>query len=299
MLWWINALVKKILSIFPFGRNLWDLIIRLMLGKNWADWPRFKKNLIYQVSLIKTLKKYSFLKNKTILEIGTGWFALGAFCLYLYDSKKIITVDINRHLNKNNFINMISILKKKINELSKITGLPKKKIENKLNKVNLKNDLSTLLRHCNIFYECPYKIRDIENKNFDIIFSMHVLEHLKLKDIYNLAKVKKDKLIQAHSWDMGDHFSYKDKSINVFNFLKFSDFIWEKIIMNSISYQNRLREKDIIAIFQKEGYHVVYRDSNINLALENKLKKIRINKKFYIYGTKDLIKISSITIFNK
>jgi len=81
----------------------------------------------------------------------------------------------------------------------------------------------------------------------------------------------------SHFIDMTDHFAHFDKSINMYNFLQFTDNQW-KWIDNSIQPQSRLRIYD---------YKQIYSDLSIPISDESfregnldELKSIHLADKF-------------------
>lgn len=104
----------------------------------------------------------------------------------------------------------------------------------------------------------------------------------------------------SHFIDMSDHFAHFDKSINIYNFLQFSDKQW-KWIDNSIQPQSRLRIHD---------YKKIYADLSIPISEEtfregnlNELKTISLADKFFNKPLEEIAKshchfISSMTTTN-
>lgn len=85
----------------------------------------------------------------------------------------------------------------------------------------------------------------LPNNAIDLVNSNNTYEHIYPEILVDIMKdfkrvVKKDVGIQSHFIDMSDHFAHFDKSINIYNFLKFSDAQWH-YIDNSIQPQSRLR----------------------------------------------------------
>jgi hypothetical protein len=92
----------------------------------------------------------------------------------------------------------------------------------------------------------------------------------------------------SHSIDMSDHFAHFDKSINIYNFLQFSDEQW-KWIDNSIQPQSRLRYYDYTKMYDDLQIPIIetsYRAGDIN-----QLKEIKLDSK-YIKHPIDEIAIS-------
>jgi hypothetical protein len=56
--------------------------------------------------------------------------------------------------------------------------------------------------------------------------------------------------------DMKDHFSYFDRTLSPYNFLKFSDARW-RFVNPSLHFQNRLRRSDYLALVAAAGFEVL------------------------------------------
>jgi hypothetical protein len=56
--------------------------------------------------------------------------------------------------------------------------------------------------------------------------------------------------------DMQDHYHWFDKSISVYNYLRFSDRIWN-LLNSPIHYQNRLRYSDYMRLASDAGLEIV------------------------------------------
>lgn len=121
-------------------------------------------------------------------------------------------------------------------------------------------------------------------KNFDLIISSDVLEHLFEESvepaIKNLALYLRPGALMAHEIDLRDH-------INVANpggFLKYDKKDWDKLTRGTIFYTNRLRLKDYLEMFTKNKLKVKF------LQAEEKPlpKNIKISDYFNKYDKKEL-----------
>ncbi len=89
--------------------------------------------------------------------------------------------------------------------------------------------------------------------------------------------VKKDRGVMSHFIDMSDHFAHFDRSINIYNFLQFSDRQW-KWIDNSIQPQSRLRIDDYRSMYQELEIPIsqeTFRSGDIT-----ELQSIRLNEQY-------------------
>ncbi len=83
--------------------------------------------------------------------------------------------------------------------------------------------------------------------------------------------------VTSHFIDMTDHFAHFDKTISIYNFLRFSELQW-KWIDNSVQPQNRLRIYDYKLLYSKLNIPVTvetFREGNLK-----ELNIIPLNEKF-------------------
>ena len=121
----------------------------------------------------------------------------------------------------------------------------------------------------------------LPDASVDLITSNNTFEHIYPEVLEGiLQKLKtlcKSGGVMSHAIDLSDHFAHMDKSITIYNFLKFSDVQW-KWIDNRIQPMNRMR------IY---NYRVMYAKNNIPITEEinrefnlDDYKKVNVNEKF-------------------
>ena len=92
--------------------------------------------------------------------------------------------------------------------------------------------------------------------HFTFICSNNTFEHVHthvLKDILReFQRVLHPAGIMSHFIDLSDHFAHFDRSITIYNFLKFSPRAWQRID-NSIQPQNRLRWREYRELYRQLG----------------------------------------------
>jgi ubiquinone/menaquinone biosynthesis C-methylase UbiE len=283
--WIQKAIVQKIISFFPF-KNKINFFFQKHVTKGvfLSDYYFFDR-LQHASSHIKAFKKYSKKKfPETSLEIGTGWYPVVPICFFLIGTEQIYSVDIT-------FLTSKKRIKKTLNKI--VESYEDQVIQDYID-INSKRylmllklledyeklSLKDILKILNLKYlvEDARKL-NIPNNKIDFINSNNTFEHIYsniLKDILlEFKRVLKKEGIMSHFIDMSDHFAHFDKSITIYNFLKYSESQW-KLIDNSIQPQNRLRIND---------YRNIYKDLNIPINEESlregnmeQLSKLRLNE---------------------
>lgn len=259
MNWKIKAILQKILATTKTGDRLNHIPATL------------SKKYHYNVALYQThecIRRFShssidLSKNKTALEIGTGYSLISSIVLSLLGFHKIITVDITEDLEFKTFKKQIQHLENPIN-LEKIVSksiYSEKEIKDKIETIKQQNSFSSVFELLNVTYLAPYSFEAIEKltAEFDYITSLVVLEHVPPKTMETLFEKTKKWLNKdgfcVHTINFIDHFAnlgfFQDKSISEFNFLKYSDSYWDYWSGNPIAYTNRLSYRYYIELCDK------------------------------------------------
>ena len=176
------------------------------------------------------------IENKTIIEIGSGWAPILPYLLvYEAKVKKVFTYDKNKHYQK-----------KAIKQLNKIFKV-------KYTKTN--NSVTESILNENVEY-FPYS--DVTNgllSDADLVISRFVLEHVSPKDIEGMHLSFSDKLKKGtyilHLISPSDHRAYSDKTLSLYDFLKYNQHEWDTI-QTKFDYHNRLRLPQYLNIFKQK-----------------------------------------------
>jgi SAM-dependent methyltransferase len=106
---------------------------------------------------------------------------------------------------------------------------------------------------------CDTRNTGLPAGSFDLVISASTFEHIPPDDIPKVL-VECRRLLAQHGvcsfWiDYKDHWSYFDRSISAFNYLKYDDRMWA-LYNPAFQYQNRLRHSDYIRFFREAGFVV-------------------------------------------
>lgn len=143
-------------------------------------------------------------------------------------------------------------------------------------------------------YIAPKDAREtgFNENNFDFISSSVTLEHIPKKDILLILKechriLKKGGILSV-TIDYKDHWSYFDKNISIYNYLKYSSKEWKKY-NPSLHYQNRLRHSDYLDLISKTEFKIVKEAPKLPSDMDKiALEKLEISKEFKNYDFDDL-----------
>ena len=297
--WVLKAIVQKVISYLPFSRNINFFFQKhVTKGVHLSD-EYFYDRLSHARSHLKAFNDHS---GKSIpsssLEIGTGWYPVVPIAFFLSGVNTIYSVDIELLTSKKRIQRTIQrILEAQKNgELSTYLNISPNRLETLS---NIDGDFDNLSLD-KIFEQVKltYLIQDarkleLGDNSIDLVNSNNTFEHIYpelLKPILKEFKriVNKDEGIMSHFIDMSDHFAHFDQSINIYNFLKFTEKQWARID-NSIQPQSRLRMDD---------YKKIYTDLKIPITEESfrpgNLKELESTKLSKPYSEKPM-KINAIS----
>ncbi len=287
--WILKAIIQKTISYFPYNQRINYLFQKhITKGVVLTD-EHFNNKLIHANDHLKYFAKYGqqAFGDSICLELGSGWYPIIPISMFLAGFRQIVSLDISPWMTKKQIIETIKQFNRKIStpHFSEI-------------KIHFKDDrLKQLIDIEAIAYQLTFNdlckklnfnllIKDARNTGFETnsieyICSNNTFEHIyphfleKILEEFN--KILKTGGVMSHFIDMSDHFAHFDKSISIYNFLKFSDKTWN-IIDNTIQPQNRLRYKDYIEMYNLLEIPLTfetYREGDIKT-----ISKLKLNKKY-------------------
>jgi hypothetical protein len=290
MKWIAKAIVQKIISGMPFSHEINYFFQKYITGGVFLSDEYFEDRLTHCANHYQYFQKYNPTSAFTHLEIGTGWYPIVPLGMFLYGAQRSITIDLHRLTNAQRTVLAIQKFREYYlnGKLEKfLPGIQNERIQILLKEANdySTKDFHDLLRKFNIKY-MVMDVRDIllEEKSIDLITSNNTFEHIEpsiLPEI--LQKLKylcKKGGVMSHFIDLSDHYAHMDKSITIYNFLKFSDSQW-KWINNSVQPMNRLRIYEYEALYQKAEIPITERiDRPPDL---ESYRKVKVHSRFSNY----------------
>ena len=279
MHWKLKAYIQKIVSALPLSASLNYAMRRYVSRSLPVD------DATFQDMLVVAGKHYDyFLKNSpaeslqdpVFFEFGAGWDLISQ--LYYHDRgiRRQCVVDIKPHAH----LALINDTIKRLNRVGHIGGINSKK------HINTVSNMSDLEQGCGIKYLAPCDMRrtGFPEASFDFISSTATLEHIPAEDLAVILaecrRLLKPNCCISCQIDLKDHYSYYDRTISMYNFLKFSDSRWA-LYNSALQFQNRLRYLDYVAMFQNAGFEIVEcrpkKPTDADLAL---LKSLPIDSTF-------------------
>ncbi len=219
------------------------------------------------------------LKNKNILEIGSGWIPLLAYFLKVKGSiNKVYTYDINKHYQQRNLDKCFHYIES--NYKTNIKPIEK-------GKYTLPDFIE--------YHPFTNVINAELTSDIDIVISRFVLEHITPEDLaaihIKLFDSLPDNTLILHLISPSDHRAHSDSSISLYDFLKYSKNEWNKI-QTKFDYHNRLRLPNYLEIFKDAGFEISYVEYDKAKENEEKYKKFKaleIHPDFTKYTEEELL----------
>jgi len=239
-------------------------------------------------------------ENFSVVEIGTGWFPIIPIGLYLSGAGEIRTYDIVRLIQADAFKKVIEHFRLFIATGELFTILPSARHDRVSELMRLAPEAARLSPV--EFLEClnihavlgNVTALPLPTGSVDLVFSHGVLEHFPLPlltcAMAEFHRVCSSSSVMSHFIGMADQFGFGDKSITVFNNLRYSSRAW-RWLDSPIIPQNRLRVPDYSNAYINSGFEIVFRE-DINGA-HTDLATVEIAPEFLRYSKEELLVLYS------
>jgi len=282
-MWRLKVLIQFILALLPGGEKI-NYLLQYMIGTHSPG--KKAKRIVEIIKRIQFISQYSGIEGKTIVEIGTGWDAVGAVLFYLMGAKICYTYDHVPHVRFKLVRQLVGLIENRLAEIQAIVSIPAPVLQGRLLKLKKATRLQDLFSRANIIYFAPGDASKtgLPGKSVDVVFSYAVLEHVPEEAINAInvesKRILKENGIAYHLIGLHDHYVKFSKKISKVNFLKYSEKWWVFWVKNKISYHNRLREKQFIDIFKSHGAQIKSTRNESKASDIEILKGMKIDKQF-------------------
>jgi hypothetical protein len=294
--WIIKAIVQKGISYLPASRKINYFFQKHVTGGVILTDEHFELKMGHARDHLGCLKAFAKKqKERTILELGTGWYPVIPILFYITGQGRVISVDIQRWMTRKT--QQQTILKfREWMESGLLDDLKEMIVPDRWEL--LMDVLEDPSRHTseqiNLLIGLTPLVTDarnlsLEKETVDFICSNNTFEHIPREILIDILAEFKRVLhpegIMSHFIDMSDHFAHFDPRITIYNFLKFSKKTW-RILDNSIQPQNRLRYRDYLDMYVMTGLRVTreeLREGSLKV-----LEKVNVHPEFSAYSRQEL-----------
>ncbi len=292
--WVLKAIVQKTISFLPGSHRINFLFQKhITKGVQLSEYY-FEDRLIHARKHLANFDQYSERKLETTLELGTGWYPVVPITLFLRGAEQINTVDISGLTDKEKVLTTIDWFLK-YHEQGKLAeylnpAAERLAVLKKIKKNPSNYTFQEMLDALNIQYTImDIRKIEIDQGSIDLVHSNNTFEHVYPEVLKGILEKFKTLVhpqgIQSHFIDMSDHFAHFDHSINIYNFLKYSDKTWDRID-NSVQPQNRWRLSEYEELYDSLGISITAVDARPgDMKL---LNTIQLDDKYHSFDKKDL-----------
>ncbi len=227
------------------------------------------------------------LGEATFYEFGTGWDLAIPLSYWALGVEYQTLVDIRPNLRPELVNLTLKRLGRLRGELEENAGRPVRDPVTK--QIASGADLEAF----GIRYLAPRDARatGLEAESIDFVTSTNTLEHIPAADLVPILRecrrlLRPEGLVSSRI-DLCDHYSYADRGLTPYNFLRYSDRTW-RLLDSKLSHQNRLRRPDFLQAFAAAGLSVVDERAQAPESGASRLKALNLAPRFRAYALDDL-----------
>ena len=304
--WKIKNALAYMTSYIPNGDRLYYQIQKNITKSVWVDDISFKS--YFESKVLKHLSEFKKFDGKSlneskVFEFGAGWDLLApiGFCL-VGGVRHYVTVDLNAYVHPELIKNTLELYSRNApfvkalckNRLGLDVSQRLDALCSIIEDINISR-INDYVQSIGIDYRTCYDASktEFERSFFDYIVSNVTVEHIPTQSLKKILAecnriLNKEGIISITA-DLQAHYSYYDKSISVYNFLKYSGKEWRKYNPPR-HYQNRLRKVDYEKLLNNAGF-IIVDDIYDNPSEEDRklLRTLPISKDFDKYNDTDLL----------
>jgi hypothetical protein len=271
--WKTKAAAFRAFDALPGGQRLYYLTQRHVTRTLPRDLSQHGR---WQFEHARTFRRYfGDTASAKLFEFGAGWDLHSNLVQWCYGIDDQVVVDISR-LIRVDLINLVI----------RYLGAHPPPDSIRVPRTILSEPLTEQLhRHYGIRYLAPADARQtgLQNGSVDLVCTTSVLEHIPASALAEIMRechrICHARSVISHVVDYSDHYAHSDRSINFYNFLRFSEEEWSPF-NPSIHYQNRLRHFEYGRLFKDAGFQTVAETVSRPERAEDLLATVPLSERF-------------------
>ena len=233
--WRIKGCIQGLLARTPGGNAINDALQRLAGGRvdegAHID-AKFCKDWLVLADLLRVLDFR--LRDKDLVEIGTGWLPVLPLCFALAGARRIHSFDLNRHMRHAAVPAALSRLESHLGALAQAGGLEDAEVRERHAWLHDAGDGRAILERAGVVEHAPADAAatGLSGASVALVFSNSVLEHVPA-GVLGAVMRESTRILQPggralHSVNCGDHYAYFDRSITPIHYLRYSARQWKR-----------------------------------------------------------------------
>jgi hypothetical protein len=296
--WLVKAALQKGMSALPASESVNYVFQRRVSRSLPASEAAFRRKFERAVAHVRAYEEHGRgepLGEAVLYEFGAGWDLAVPLAYWSLGVDRQLLVDIHASVRVDLVNVSLERLRRLGPELERATG----------RRLRAPDDLASadeLETRFGISYVAPRDARatGFDAASVDLVTSTNTLEHIPANDVPPiLAECRRllrvDGVLSSRI-DLADHYSYFDRSLSPYHFLRYGDSRW-RWLNSDLLYQNRLRRPDYLRAFADAGFEVVEevasRPDDAGLAA---LARIEVAPRFRDYALDDLAVTSLVLV---
>lgn len=289
LLYYLWPAAEKMLGYLPFGKTIYGTVgfLRHRTSRGASD----------NVSGFPLARKARELvpPGGVVMDVGTGWFHLVAFLLWLVGDYKVYLFDVADKGKLTYIRNYLQHLHDNIDLLVQELDIDRDVSLLKLEELLRMRTREEIYEACN-FELCITENTDtpfLPENSVDLMVSTCVLNHIPaevlLPELVAMHQILKPGGRMYHLLGHQDHWTYHDKSANQFNFYRYSDRWYSKLFDTKFEFQNRLVIHEWLDLFKQCGFDVEEYDMDITDESRQQIAELpHIDARFAKFPREDL-----------
>ena len=290
--WIVKATIQGALSLLPDAQR-WNRVLQTHFTRSielsderfLAKWRQAERHVEDWEN------HHGAFAGTNVLELGTSWLPIVPLAMVLNGAGRVVSVDLQDLLTDECAMATLGRVDKLITsgavQLRSSRALARFRAVLQTASTRTGRELLSDLGITCILGDA--RRLELQAGSVDLFVSNNTFEHIPGEILTGIlrefARVASPRALGSHHVDMADHYAQFDRSLSVYNFLRYSDATW-RLINNRLQYQNRLRLTDFRAIQRAAGWNVVAETNETGPVAE--LEAITVAPRFRGIPTADL-----------
>jgi SAM-dependent methyltransferase len=259
MRWLAKAALQRGLGFLPQGERVNYLFQRHVTRSLPADESVFRRKFGRAVQHLRAYEEHgpgTPAADAVFYEFGVGWDLAIPLSYAALGVGRQVLVDIRPSARAELVNDSIAAFERLWDELEGEAGRELRRLGGPVRTV------AELEERLGIAYLAPRDARatGLAGESVDFASSTDVCEHVPADDLASIFRECHRLLRLGGAFscriDLQDHYSYFDRSLSPYNFLRFSDRAWQ-LVNSPLHYQNRLRAPDYVRLMREAGFELV------------------------------------------
>jgi SAM-dependent methyltransferase len=282
MRWLAKAALQRMLGALPQGERLNYVFQRHVLHSFPVGDAAYQQKFARAENHLAAYQEHGPgvpVAEATFFEFGAGWDLAIPLSYALLGVGRQIVIDIRPSAR-------IELVNETIAALERLQ--PEREVGGPI------TSIAELETRFGIYYLAPCDARGtgLRPGIVDFVSSTDTCEHIPAGDLAEVFVECRRLLRPGGAFscriDLHDHYSYFDRSVSRYNFLRFSDRTWA-LFNSPLHYQNRLRAPDYLRLVREAGFDLVVENpSGPNEEGRAELQAMQLAKRFRSYPLEEV-----------